>query len=246
MEPGDGAEVRKCGELAARREVQRRPSHRHRCRSSPPAARTSLDAGGAAPRTAARTFSTDGRNSNHFRAATRPSTRTVNSPRSPSTNSTSTPGSFRKAAARPAARSRIPPQTGHWRIVTFFIAHPPNRRSRQDERADAVPVALPPRCSYARLDEPQVGLPTPAGNSRLRHPAANPRLEPCRADARDAVGIQTAVVQRRAEVAGLRARCRSRVASFFPISPLPPMMTIFTSILLVVALEAYRTGLSAL
>lgn len=145
----------------------RRPSHRQRGRSPPPAAGTSLDASGAALRTAARTFSTDGMNSNHFRATTRPSTRTVNSPRSPSTNSTSTPGSFRKAAARPAARSRIPPQTGHWRIVTFFIVHAPNRRSRQDERADAVPVPTSNvRLVQRRGSVPSAGRPSVCRDGR--------------------------------------------------------------------------------
>jgi hypothetical protein len=46
----------------------------------------------------------------------------VSSPRFPSTTSTSTPGSFRKASATRAACSRVPPQTGHSRMVTFFIA----------------------------------------------------------------------------------------------------------------------------
>ncbi len=84
---------------------------------------------GVAARTAASTFSTVGLNSSHFLATTRSSTRTVSSPRLPSISSTSTPGSFRSASARPAACLLVPPQTGHCRIVTFFIAHPPYRVS---------------------------------------------------------------------------------------------------------------------
>src|SRR5262249_45478169 len=76
-------------------------------------------------RTAARTFLSDGLKSNHFLAISRPSSRTVSSPRFPSTSSTSTPGSFRSSAARLAAWDRVPPQTGHWRIVTFFMGHAP-------------------------------------------------------------------------------------------------------------------------
>src|SRR5262249_44566207 len=40
----------------------------------------------------------------------------------PFTTSTSTPGSFCNASATRAACSRVPPQTGHSRMVTFFIA----------------------------------------------------------------------------------------------------------------------------
>src|SRR5690242_14619493 len=45
-----------------------------------------------------------------------------------------------------------------------------------------------------------------AARSRPRRRAADPRLEPCRADPRFAAGGEAAVVQRRAEVAGLRVR----------------------------------------
>jgi hypothetical protein len=58
---------------------------------------------GAAARTAVTTFSTDGLKNSHFLATVRPSTKTVNSPLFPFTNSTSTSGSFRKVAARLAA-----------------------------------------------------------------------------------------------------------------------------------------------
>src|SRR5262245_57699602 len=76
-----------------------------------------------ASRTAYKTFSTEGLKKNrNFLATVRPSTWTVSSPRFPSTTSTSTPGSFRKASATRAACSRVPPQTGHSRMVTFFIA----------------------------------------------------------------------------------------------------------------------------
>jgi hypothetical protein len=75
--------------------------------------------------TAARTSSTDGMES-PFLATSRPSTRTVSSPCPPSTNSTWTPGSCLNAAARPAAYCLVPAQTGHCRIVTFFIAVPPS------------------------------------------------------------------------------------------------------------------------
>src|SRR5262245_44743438 len=76
-----------------------------------------------ASRTAYKTFSTEGLKKNRtFLATVLPSTWTVSSPRLPSTRSTSTPGSFRKASATRAACSRVPPQTGHWRMVTFFIA----------------------------------------------------------------------------------------------------------------------------
>jgi hypothetical protein len=80
---------------------------------------------GAACRTAARTLFKVGLNTSHFRATTRPSTRTVNSPRLPLTSSTSTPGSLRKASAKLAACSLVPPQTGHCRIVTFAMVHAP-------------------------------------------------------------------------------------------------------------------------
>jgi hypothetical protein len=50
-------------------------------------------------------------------------TSTVNSPLLPSTSSTWAPGSFLSASATRAACSRVEAQTGHWRIVTFFIAH---------------------------------------------------------------------------------------------------------------------------
>jgi hypothetical protein len=53
--------------------------------------------------TAVRTFSTEGLKNSHFLATVRPSTKTFNSPLFPFTNSTSTPGSFRKVAARLAA-----------------------------------------------------------------------------------------------------------------------------------------------
>src|SRR5262245_44593542 len=78
---------------------------------------------GPASRTAFKTFSTEGLKKNRtFLATILPSTWTVSSPRLPFTTSTSTPGSFRKASATRAACSRVPPQTGHWRMVTFFIA----------------------------------------------------------------------------------------------------------------------------
>jgi len=78
---------------------------------------------GPASRTAFKTFSTEGLKKNRtFLATVLPSTWTVSSPRLPFTTSTSTPGSFRKASATRAACSRVPPQTGHWRMVTFFIA----------------------------------------------------------------------------------------------------------------------------
>ena len=81
---------------------------------------------GSASRTLLRTFSTLGNMKNRFLATTLPSTSTVNSPYRPSTTSTSpTPGSFRRAAAKLAARSRVEPQTGHCRIVTFFIGVAP-------------------------------------------------------------------------------------------------------------------------
>jgi hypothetical protein len=69
-------------------------------------------AAGAAFRTAANTSSAEGKDS-PFRATTRPSTETVNSPWSPLTTSTWTPGSFFRVAARLAACARIEPQTGH-------------------------------------------------------------------------------------------------------------------------------------
>ena len=76
-----------------------------------------------ASRTAFKTFSTEGlKKKRTFLATVLPSTWTVSSPRLPFTRSTSTPGSFRKASATRAACSRVPPQTGHWRMVTFFIA----------------------------------------------------------------------------------------------------------------------------
>jgi hypothetical protein len=58
---------------------------------------------GLASRTAIRTFSTEGLKRSPFLATSRPSTRTVSSPRLPSTSDTSTPGSCFKAAAKLAA-----------------------------------------------------------------------------------------------------------------------------------------------
>jgi hypothetical protein len=49
----------------------------------------------------------------------------VSSPRFPSTSVTSTPGSCLNAAAKLAACWRIPPQTGHCRITTFFMVCTP-------------------------------------------------------------------------------------------------------------------------
>jgi hypothetical protein len=49
----------------------------------------------------------------------------VSSPRLPLTTSTSTPGSLRNVSAKLAAYSRVPAQTGHSRMVTFFILDPP-------------------------------------------------------------------------------------------------------------------------
>jgi hypothetical protein len=80
---------------------------------------------GSAFFTAANTFSTEGMEKNPFLATNFPSTSTVSSPWSPSMSCTSTPGSFLKAAARLAARSRVEPQTGHWRMITFFMACTP-------------------------------------------------------------------------------------------------------------------------
>jgi hypothetical protein len=80
---------------------------------------------GADSLTAARTFWTDGLKNSHLLATGRPFTMTVSSPVLPSTNSTSTPGSCLKAAAKLAACLRTPPHDGHSRIVTFFIAHAP-------------------------------------------------------------------------------------------------------------------------
>src|SRR5260370_41790256 len=79
---------------------------------------------GTAFLTAASISSADGRVS-PLLATVRPSTVTVNSPWSPLTTSTSTPGSFFKDAATLAACARTEPQTGHWRITTFVIAVPP-------------------------------------------------------------------------------------------------------------------------
>jgi hypothetical protein len=81
---------------------------------------------GPASRTAIKTFSTEGLKNRPFLATVLPSTWTVNSPRFPFTSSTSTPGSFRKASATRAACCLVPPQTGHSRMVTFFIAEPPS------------------------------------------------------------------------------------------------------------------------
>jgi hypothetical protein len=77
-------------------------------------------------RTAFRTLSTEGLKIRNFLATTRPSNKIVNSPRFPSTSSTSTPDSFRSASATRAACSLVPAHTGHSRIVTFFIAHSPS------------------------------------------------------------------------------------------------------------------------
>jgi hypothetical protein len=78
-------------------------------------------------------------NKSHFLATSRPSTRTVSSPRLASTTSTSRPGSCRSVAARLAAYSRVPPQTGHCRIVTFFIGHSPFRPAGYDHRENCTP-----------------------------------------------------------------------------------------------------------
>jgi hypothetical protein len=81
---------------------------------------------GPASRTAFKIFSTEGlKKKSTFLATVLPSTWTVSSPRFPFTTSTSTPGSFRKASATRAACSRVPPQSGHSRMVTFFIADLP-------------------------------------------------------------------------------------------------------------------------
>lgn len=56
-----------------------------------------------------------------------PSTSTVSSPFEPLMTLTCTSRSFRRAAAKLAANSRIELQTGHWRMVTFFIADAPFR-----------------------------------------------------------------------------------------------------------------------
>jgi hypothetical protein len=74
--------------------------------------------------TAVSTSSSAGSNS-PFWATTLPFTDTVNSPWSPLTTCTSTPGSFLNDAARLAACARTEPQTGHCRITTFFIAVAP-------------------------------------------------------------------------------------------------------------------------
>jgi len=71
--------------------------------------------------TASRIFLTEGLKIRNFFATSRPSTRTVSSPRFPFSTSTCTSGSCFTAAAKLAARARVPPQLGHCRIVTFFI-----------------------------------------------------------------------------------------------------------------------------
>jgi hypothetical protein len=81
---------------------------------------------GLASRTAVRTFSTEGLKRRPFLATSRPSARTVSSPRFPSTSVTSTPGSCFKASAKLAACLRIPPQIGHCRITTFFMGCTPS------------------------------------------------------------------------------------------------------------------------
>src|SRR5262249_51225393 len=82
---------------------------------------------GLASRTAFKTFSAEGlKKKSTFLATVLPSTCTVSSPRFPFTTSTSTPGSFRNVSAKLAACSRVPAQTGHSRIVTFFISDLPS------------------------------------------------------------------------------------------------------------------------
>ena len=78
----------------------------------------------SASRTAANTFASDGNLSQPLRATCRPSTQTVNSPRSPTTNSASTPSSLLIFATTRAALGRYDAQTSQKRIRTRLIKPP--------------------------------------------------------------------------------------------------------------------------
>src|SRR5262249_19596722 len=110
---------------------------------------------GSVFRRAASTSSGDGLDICPFPPTCRPSTSTVNSPRLPSTSSTWTPGSFLRAAAKLAACSRVPGQTGHWRITTFFMIDAPFIRSKGFDTALFVvgAVLVPMRRNLQRTAE---------------------------------------------------------------------------------------------